>query len=311
LDILSIFWVIFSTVILPIFLQICIGFAIQRKLKFDLRTLSQIQLYVMVPAMLFIKIYQSDVAGDIVSKVILSTIVIYVILVALGFLVAWICRFKNGMRNAFANSVSMYNSGNYCIPLMQLLFNGDPFVMSVQAIVMTTQNIIVSTVGALMASAGTSGIKDALKSVLKIPMIYVAVIAVIFKLFEVPVWTPVVSTIDIISTGLVPVALFTLGAQLAEVKMSFSDYRIYISNFIKLVIAPVVAFITIMIFGITGIPAQIVMIVTAAPTAVNVLILSMQYNNEPEYTSKAVFSSTVLSCITVTAVIYISQLVFG
>jgi len=272
----------------------------------------------MLPAMLFIKIYQSDIAGALASRIILSSVAIYLIMTAIGLAAARILHFKKPMCSAFTNTVSMYNSGNYCIPLMQLLYNANPFVMSVQAIIMTVQNVIVSTVGIFAASAGSNsntnasdGIKKALKSVLKIPMIHAAAIAVILKLCAVPVWEPIVSTVDIISSGIVPVALFTLGTQLAQVKISFGDYRIYISNFIKLIIAPIVAFAVIPLFGITGITAQIVMITASAPTAVNVLILSIQYNNEPEYIGKTVFSSTVLSCITVTAVIYISQIVFA
>lgn len=307
---LNTFSFIFTTVILPIFFQICLGFFVQKKLKFNLKTLSQIQFYVLVPALLFVKIYQSNLAGELVSKIMLSTVSVYIGLVIIGFITAWAFRFKKSMRNAFSNSVSMYNSGNYCIPLMQLLYNNDPYIMSVQAVVMTTQNVIVSSIGALMASSGASPIKQSLKGLLKIPMLYVAATAALCKIFSITVWEPVVSTADIISSGLVPVALFTLGAQLSEIKMDFSDYRIYVSNAIKLLAGPLVALATVSLFGISGMAAQVVMIVSAAPTAVNVLILAMQYDNEVDFTSKAVFSSTVFSSVTVTVVIYIAQMLF-
>lgn len=300
----STFGFIFTTVILPIFLQICVGFGIQKIFHFDLRTLSKIQFYVFIPALMFSKIYGGNVEGTTAVQVIISTILIYLGMLVLGFAVAFLFRFKKSMRNAFANTVSMYNSGNYCIPLMELLYQGDPFVMSVQAIIMSVQNVITSTLGAITASSGQAGFGKALKSALAIPMLYVAILAAALKGFGVVVWEPILSTVDMMSDCLVPIALFTLGAQLAETKINFADYKIHLANFIKLCCAPLLALGVVMLMGIDGIVAQVTVIVSAAPTAVNVLILAMEYKNEVDFTSQTVFLSTVLSSVTVTAVIY-------
>lgn len=300
----------FTTVILPIFLQICVGFTAQKFLRLDLKTLSTIQFYVFIPALMFSKIYHGTLEGSTVIDIILSAVLIFACMLAIGFLVSYIFRFKKSMRNAFVNTVSLFNSGNYCIPLMRLLYDNDPFVMSAQAVIMVTQNVFTGSIGVLTASSGKAGLKQALKGMLRIPMIYVAVIAAVLKACGVVVWSPIISTLDIMSECLVPIALFTLGAQLAETKVNFKDYRIFLSNFIKLLVAPVVAFGVISLLGISGITAQVILIVVSAPTAVNVLILAMQYENEVDFTGQTVFSATVLSSVTVTAVIYFALHLF-
>ncbi len=304
LEFIKTFGSILGAVIFPIFVQICVGFVSQKIFRLDIRTLSAIQFYIFIPALMFVKIYQGTLDLAAVTDVFISTVVIYLCMAAIGFLTGFVFRFKSGMKSAFANSVSLYNSGNYCIPLMQLLYNNEPFVMSAQAIIMVVQNAITCTAGALVTGSGKGSFKAALKNALAIPVLYVVVPAAVLKGLHVTVWTPVINTLDIMGACLVPLALFTLGAQLAETKINFSDYRIFLSNFIKLIIAPAITLGVIYIMGLTGITAQVILIVSAAPTAVNVLILAMQYDNESDFVSKTVFSSTMLSSLTVTAVIY-------
>ncbi|MDY0394104.1 hypothetical protein RWE15_05945 [Virgibacillus halophilus] len=41
----------------------------------------------------------------------------------------------------FSNSVMFFNSGNYGVPVNDLVFKSDPVAMSVQVIMLTLQNI--------------------------------------------------------------------------------------------------------------------------------------------------------------------------
>ena len=304
----DIFIFTFISVILPIFIQIAIGFCAQKKFKFDLRTLSKTQMYIFIPVLVFYKIYHSDIGGDLVLKLIAASLLILIAVLIIAFSVGLICRFKKNQLFAFVPTVTQYNSGNFCIPLLQLLYNSDPFVMSIQAVMMTAQNITQCTVGVFFSSCGKMPVKKALLNMLKLPIIYACLISAILKGFNIPVWQPIMSTAQIMSGCLVPLALFTLGAQLAQIKINFSDWKIYVSNLLKLTISPLVALAVVNILHITGQAAQAIIIITSAPSAVNTLIIAMEYDNEVEFTSKTVFSSTVLSAITVTIVICLVQM---
>ena len=304
---LSVFGFIFCTVVLPIFIQIALGYGMQKKFRFDIRTLAKVQFYLFVPALAFTKIYESDMQGSLALSIIASALLVLCALFVLSFALGLVCRFRKQMKFAFFCTSAHYNSGNFCLPLLQLLYKGDPLVMSVQAIMMATQNVIQSTVGVFCAGCGSLSVRDAVRNIFRMPIIYACATGAALKALGIPLWAPLLSTADMISNGLVSIALFTLGAQLAQIRIRFSDWRIWATLSVRLLISPLIAFGAVRLLGITGLAAQAIVIMSAAPTAVNTLIISMEYDNQVEFTSKAVFASTVLSSVTVTAVICLVQ----
>ena len=58
---------------------------------------------------------------------------------------------------AMINSVSLYNS-EYGLPLIEVLYQGNPLAMTVQIFIMLMQNILTNTLG-FHASCGTMPIK--------------------------------------------------------------------------------------------------------------------------------------------------------
>ena len=49
------------------------------------------------------------------------------------------------------------------------------------------------------------------------------------------------------------------------------------------------------------------LISSSTPTAVNVLLLSMEFENHPDFAARSVLYSTLLSPITVTLVVFLAQ----
>ena len=80
-----------------------------------------------------------------------------------------------------------------------------------------------------------------------------------------------------------------------------------LSVILRLLIAPAVGLGLIFAFGLRGFMAQVLLISTSSPTAVNCMLLCLEFDNHPDYAAKAVFYSTLLSPITVTGVIYLAQ----
>jgi predicted permease len=295
---------IFINVIVPIFFQIAGGFVLQKKFNLDIGTLSKVQMYLLIPALLFSKIYESSIGKGLFISIMLYCVAVFFVLYVFSLLLGKSLRFKKSLNSAFINSVCLYNSGNYCIPLIQLLYNS-PFALSVQIIVMMTQSILTNTFGIFNSNIGNKSMKDAVISTFKVPMVYVVLLAVIARSFHIPVWPPALSAMDMLGQGLVPLALLTLGAQLANTKFSFRMPKVYISNIVRLVIAPCLSFLLAISMGLHGVAGQVLVICSAAPTAVNSMLLAIEYDNEPDFASQAIFTSTIFSSITVTVVIFL------
>ncbi|MBC2582772.1 AEC family transporter [Clostridium sp. DJ247] len=300
---MSYFVFILTNIILPIFIQISLGYGAKKIINFSISTLAKIQFYIIVPALLFVKMYDSKLDKDMAIKISLHSIILFILLYVLSYVICKLFKYNKSTSSAFTNSVCLYNSGNYCLPLVQLLFHNNPLALSVQILIMTVQNIVTNTIGIYSISSGNKSVKEGLLEVLKVPMIYIILLALVLRGMNIKVWSPIWNALDSIGSAMVPIALISLGAQLAETKYSLRIPKVYFSNFIRLIISPIMAYAVILLLGLKGTAAQVAIISSAAPTAVTSVLLAIQYNSEPDFASQTVFLSTIISPITVSLVI--------
>ena len=295
---------ILINVLLPIFIQIFLGYLIKKVTNFNNKSLATIQFYIIIPALLFVSMYNSKIDKTIAFKISLHSIVMFILLYILSIIICKVFKYNKITSSSFANSICLYNSGNFCLPLVQILYN-NPIAVAIQIVIMTVQSIVTNTVGIYSVSAGKKNVKQGILEVLKVPMIYCIVIALILRSMDIKVAVPLMIAMNSLGSAMVPVALISLGAQLAETKCSFKMPRVYFSNFVRLVISPILAYSLVLILGLKGMVAEIAVISSAAPTAVNSVLLAIQYDSDPDFASQAVFFSTIISSITVTVVIFL------
>jgi len=302
-EMLRILWEILT----PIFLIVFLGYIIQKRLHLDLGPLTKIQFYMFIPSLIFVNIATSDLDVGLVFQLFSFTTILFFLLMAISFGVAKVTGIDRKKEKAFMNAVTLRNQGNFGIPLITLLFAeiSPTFAISVHMIVLFANNIIINTVGLFNASSDSYTMNVALMNTLRLPMIYVIVLGFLFKGFNLDIPSPINASLRLMASGVVPTALFTLGAQLANSKLKLKDSSLSIAVFMRLIISPLLAWLMTFAFGITGIMAQVLIIGAAAPTAVNSVLLAMEFDGDAEYASETVFLTTLLCSITVTAVIYL------
>lgn len=271
----------------------------------DTRTFTRLNIYLFIPAVLFMKIYEAKVSMAFVGTVVLYIMAIQAFMLLLGEILSRIFRYPRGIKKAFCNTLLFFNSGNYGLPLVDLVFKGSTIAVTSQIFIMLTQNITTNTFGVFQASTGKSSYKQALKNVLIMPALYILAIVAIVKVTGVTVPEPVLTPIRYLSEGFIAVALLTLGVQLAEVKAKFDIKSVLLSSSIRLVLSPLLGFLLILLLGVQGELAKAMIIGVATPTAVNTAILAREFDNEPEYAAQNVFVSTLLSPITLSILIFL------
>ena len=295
---------IIINIILPIFIQIILGYVVKKFTNFNNKALAVIQFYIIIPALLFVSMYNTKIDRTIAIKIIIHSIIIFVLLYILSIVLCKFFKYNKTTSSSFTNSICLYNSGNFCLPLVQILYN-NPIATSVQIIIMTVQSIVTNTVGIYSVSSGKKNVKQGILEVLKVPMIYCIIIALALRGMGIKVAEPVINAMNSLGSAMVPVALISLGAQLAETRCSFKMPKVYFSNFIRLIISPILAYALVLVLGLKGMVAEIAVISSAAPTAVNSVLLAIQYDSDPDFASQAVFFSTIISSITVSLVIFL------
>lgn len=319
---MNVFLFILSNNIGPLVLIIVIGYFLGKKLALDVKTLSRLIIYALTPSVVFIQTYTSQIDITLLY-VLVFAISMPFMFGAIGLLISKIRKFESGKQGAFINSLMFYNSANFGLPLIILVFSGMPYIIggetpylayatTVQSVVLIVQSLTMNTIGYFMASDKTKGFKEAIKHTLSLPVIYAIPAALLLKylvkydLTQNPLWTG----IAYMKNGLVPVALLALGAQLSNCKLKFANFDALLSNIIRLLGAPFIAFVFIKLLNITGVAAQTLMISTSVPTALNTALIAVERDNHPEFASQIVLGSMLLCPITLTFVVYISRVLF-
>ena len=301
--------IIFTDVLLPIFIIIIAGFLIQKKFSFNLDTLTKIQLYLLIPSLIFLNIANSELQKDLVIQIVSFTVILFFALMLISFIIARLFKLERKREKAFMNAVILRNQGNFGIPVITLLFlaSGNEFPLAVHMISLFSTNLLLNTIGLYNASSGTYTSKEAMIKVLKLPMIYVVLFGFLFKEFHIEIPNPIESSLSIIANAVVPLALLTLGAQLANAKLSLLNKTLPIAVILRLIASPLIAYLMTIIMGINGEMAQVLIIGSSAPTAVNSVLLAIEFKGDAQYASETVFLTTLLSTITVSIVIMLTS----
>ncbi|WP_436965964.1 AEC family transporter [Staphylococcus shinii] len=302
--------VILETVLLPIFIMILIGYILQKKFTLDLKTLAKLNIYIFVPGFIFVKFYKTNFEIKLLLYIVLFFIIYIIILYGIGKLLSHFGTKDKGEATTLTNSVLFFNSGNYGVPVNDLVFKGDPLAMSVQVIVLSLQNIFTFSYGIFSIQSVHIGKLKALLGYFKMPVLYALVFAIILNYGNVGIpkfiWTPA----NYIADAMIAIALILLGAQIANIKFSFKWSSSYVFIFVRLIVGPMIALGIIKLMGLEGIIAQALFITSAMPTSVNSSVIAQEYDNHPELAAELVFLSTLLSAITVVIVIYFSKILF-
>lgn len=301
---------ILTNVILPLFSLIGLGAFLHRKFNFDMRTLSKLNTYVLLPVVSFENIYTSKIGMDILFKIIVFFSLQSLLLILLSTCIGKVVKLERSLASAFNNSVVLNNSGNFGVPVSQLVFYHNPLGQSIQVVVTTCQNLLTYTYGLTNSLSAKSSALQALTKFIKNPIFYAILLGLVFDTFSIKVPTLVMDPIESISNAFLAMALITLGAQSAFLNLTKPNLPLVISILCRLVLSPCIAFLIIFSLKLEGTTAQSLLIASSYPTSRNSALFALEYGNHAEYAAQAVILSTLLSSITVTIVVYVSKMMF-
>lgn len=303
---------IFFRIVAPILVLLVIGAILQKKFQLNVKALASLITYCFMPAAVFVNIYETSIELSVIGQV---TVFIVLFIGSQMLLSAWIAKIFgfNQMQSAvFKNSVVLINSGNYGIPVAQMIFATQPIGVAIQVILVIFQNMTTYTYGLYNLISTTKSGAAIVKEFLKMPLIHALWIGALLNYLNLPIPTPIEIPIHYIADAFVAIALITLGAQLGQLEMkSMFNKFVFTSAFVRLMVGPAVALGIIFVLGIDGVVAQSLFIASAFPTSRNSSSLALEYDIESDIAAQTVLFSTIISCLTVTIVIYISNILFA
>ncbi|UOQ92344.1 hypothetical protein MUO14_17990 [Halobacillus shinanisalinarum] len=99
--------------------------------------------------------------------------------------------------------------------------------METAIVLMVLHQLLMSTLGVYYAAKGgesSNGFKTAISSVRKMPMVYGAILGLVFHLSGISLGG-VKEGVDLIADAAIPLIMITLGMQLANIKVASVNYK--------------------------------------------------------------------------------------
>ncbi len=285
---------IFWQVIFPIFFIILVGVLLERALTLDITTLTRVNFYAFVPALVFAKMLQADLSvltmGRITLFVLVHSALLFVLALAL---------YRHPVfapyRKVLLLAAMLTNAGNYGIPFVILAF-GDAY-MSVAAVVLIAQNLLTFTFGVLLMESGSAQRLHLLRSMTRLPVLYALAAALLLNITGIELPRPIATPLEYMANALVPVALLTLGAQLGRGIGRPAVALLAVPVTLRLVTAPLLALVMLPLFHLPTDIDRVLVASAGLPIAVNVFILCAQYHHHEDFASQVVTVSTLLSAV--------------
>ncbi|URN94925.1 MAG: AEC family transporter [Candidatus Pristimantibacillus lignocellulolyticus] len=304
---MSIFLHILLENVMPMSIMIAIGITLEKIFHLDIKTLSKLNFYLFSPAIIFALVYETAISVSIIGKVLLFFVIFMILQYIVVEIVMRLRGYSPTMKSAMKNSVLFYNSANYGIPLNQLAFAGNKETLGIQVIIMMMQSLIPNTYGVYSVNAHKTSMKEVWKTILSMPVIYVIPLAFIMRGFEIPIPAPIQTPIDYITDAFIGTALLTLGVQLGQMEWKISKslaIDVSIAGILRLIGGPVLAWLVVSVMNLDPLTSAALIVSSAVPTSLSSVLLAVEFDNEKEFASQAVFISTLISIFTVTAVIF-------
>ncbi|MBJ8152560.1 MULTISPECIES: AEC family transporter [Bacillus cereus group] len=297
-------------VILPILILMLIGAILQRKFQFNLKQLSTLITYCLMPAAVFVNIYDISIETSLLLQIIYYLMLYSLSLIIVSHFISKTLKLEKGESAALKNSISLMNSGNYGLPVSQLIFSHNPVGVSIQIFIVIFQNLLTYSYGIYNLLSATKTIGGIIQSFLRLPVFHALVLGVLFQSFKIQIPNSILLPLNQLANGFIAITLILLGAQLSNIKLNFFHRVITWALIGRLLLGPLLALAVIYILNIDGIVAQSLFIASSFPTSRNTSTIAMEYQIEPELHAQIVLFSTLFSMITVTVVIYFSYILF-
>ena len=287
-------------IVLPAFLIFGAGFIGQKLLKLDIKSISTMSLYLMLPFLTFDTFYSNELNVEY-FYMFLFTCLLALIMMTLTVLFGFFIKADKTQMSAMLLGTIFPNSGNYGAPVAMFAFGAIGFQYAV--IFMVIHAFLMNTIGIFIASYGsekTTSIKDSLMRVIKMPVLYGFLFGVLFQLLHIELPSTIQDGISLVGSASIPTVMLILGMQLAEIKpQKFELKYVNTVTIFRMLISPLLAVVLVNFMPVNDMIKNVYILLAAMPIAANTTLLAVQFNVKPDLTSFTTLVTTLLSLVTI------------
>lgn len=293
---------IFLNNLVPIILAAGAGYLLGHLTEVNPRPLSQVIFYIFSPCLLFTLLTTSRLSGSEIFRVMGLATVMILLLGLISLLTGLALRLERQLLAALMLVSMFMNAGNFGLPVVMLAFGQT--ALSYASLYFAMNSILAYTVGTLVASSGTANLSKSFLNLLRVPTMYALLLAAMFMItgLEIPMF--IQRTTKMLGDASIPGMLVLLGLQLRTATWTHNRLPLALGTTIRLVVSPLLTLLLLPFTGLTGPAYQAIVLESAMPTAVLNTMLATEFGAEPSFVSTVIFTTTVLSPLTLTPLLY-------
>ena len=289
-------------VIFPVFFVIGVGYFIGKKNpKFDTNFITNFAGNIGTPAMIFYTVTTTGITLSIFTDYFMYAVIMIGGFAIIGLILLVFLKKDLSME---LPPLILPNTGNMGVPIC--LFAYGTKGLGVASAIASVIILFHFTLGVFLAKK-----KFSIDILLKSPPVYAIIISVLFLLFDIKTPLFLENTTFLLTYATIFLVLMSLGIALTRFKFSLKDS--ILPSLWRVILGPVVAFIVIYNFNLSGFAAGVLLIQSAMPSAILNYLVGSIYSPKKIVDSIAstIVISTLMSLITIPVVVFFALKYFN
>ena len=289
-------------VIFPVFFVIGIGYYLgKNNPKFDTNFITNFAGNIGTPAMIFYTVTTTGITLNIFISYFIYAIIMIAGFAAIGLILLFLLKKDLSME---LPPLILPNTGNMGVPIC--LFAYGTQGLGVASAVASVIILFHFTLGVFLAKK-----KFSFDILIKSPPVYAIIVSVIFLYFKIKTPIFLENTTFLLTYATIFLVLMSLGIALTRFKFSLKNS--IIMSICRVLLGPIIAYIIIYNFKLSGLPAGVLLIQSAMPSAILNYLVGSMYSPKKVVDSIAgtIVTSTLMSFITIPIVVFFALKYFN
>ncbi len=282
-------------VIFPVFFVIGVGYYLGIKNpKFDTNFITVFAGNIGTPAMIFYTVTTTGITLNIFIHYFVYALLMIGGFALIGLILLFLLRKDLSME---LPPLILPNTGNMGIPICLFAYGTEG--LGIASAVASVIILFHFTLGIFLAKK-----KFSLDVVVKSPPVYAIIISVIFLFFQIQTPLFLENTTFLLTYATIFLVLMSLGIALTKLKFSLKDSILL--SLCRVILGPIIAFIIIYYFNLSGFAAGVLLIQSAMPSAILNYLVGSMYSPKKIVDSIAstIVVSTIISFFTIPIVVF-------
>ncbi len=283
------------SIIAPVFACAAIGYVWARMRRpYDTQFVTRLIMNVGAPCLIISSFSKADgLDRSALGSVGLATAMVVGLVAVAAIVIMRVARMDT---RSYLPSVVFHNSGNMGLPLCLFAFGSDGLSLGIVVF------LVVATLNFTVGVAIVSGERHPGR-LLRMPLLWAAAIAIALVLggWRLPVWID--STVEIMGGLTIPLMLLTLGVTLGNLRIEMLGRSVIVAA-MRFGLGFGAGLLVAELLRLEGVTRGVVILQASMPSAVFNYLMAARYDRSPEHVAGVVVVTTLLSFLTLPAVLW-------